>query len=170
MAIHYSKPGASIIKNSMGGCLHNCVRMLKFFFHKYSKIPSLRHTSHCSQTFRKTKHLSTSMTKPANLFVRPAKTQIRLSIRPVWSESLLSAWRNIGSIAIHKAHSEDSADTHADLSLLWVHRSFCLFCRVLSHLYLCIITCHWHEKILYCIYSLQSQQNLGRGCCSIKSV
>ena len=33
--------------------------------------------------------------------VRPAKTQISLGIRPVWSESLLSAWRKLGSLATH---------------------------------------------------------------------
>ena len=32
--------------------------------------------------------------------VRPAKTQISLHIRAVWSEALLSSWRNIGSLAI----------------------------------------------------------------------
>ena len=31
--------------------------------------------------------------------VRPAKTQISLGIRPVWSESSLSAWRKLGSLA-----------------------------------------------------------------------
>ena len=36
---------------------------------------------------------------------------ISLGIRPVWSESTLSAWRNIGSLATHWAHSEDSDQT-----------------------------------------------------------
>ena len=31
----------------------------------------------------------------------PAKTQISLGIRPVWSESSLSAWRKLGSLATH---------------------------------------------------------------------
>ena len=38
----------------------------------------------------------------------PAKTQISLAISPVWSASLLSAWRNTGSIANYWAHSQDS--------------------------------------------------------------
>ena len=38
--------------------------------------------------------------------MRTAKTQISLGIRPVWSESSLSAWRKLGSLAIHSAHSE----------------------------------------------------------------
>ena len=39
--------------------------------------------------------------KPNNVAVRLAKTQISLGIRPVWSESLLSAWRKLGSLATH---------------------------------------------------------------------
>ena len=56
--------------------------------------------------------------------VRPAKTQISLGIRPVWSESSLSAWRKLGSLATHWAHSEDWSDwvdAQADLSLHWPH-------------------------------------------------
>ena len=33
---------------------------------------------------------------PTKWHVRPAKTQISLDIRPVWSESSLSAWRKLG--------------------------------------------------------------------------
>ena len=39
--------------------------------------------------------------KTNKMSVRPAKTQISLGIRPVWSESSLSAWRNLGSLATH---------------------------------------------------------------------
>ena len=52
--------------------------------------------------------------------VRPAKTQISLGIRPVWSESSLSAWRNLGSLATHWAHSEDSDQTGRMPRLTWV--------------------------------------------------
>ena len=41
--------------------------------------------------------LSRLMTKQTKWHVRPAKTQIRLGIRPVWSESSLSVWRKLGS-------------------------------------------------------------------------
>ena len=51
------------------------------------------------------------MTKPTKWFVRPAKTQISLGIRPVWSVSSLSAWRKLGSLATHWAHSEDFDQT-----------------------------------------------------------
>ena len=43
--------------------------------------------------------------------VHPVKTQISLGIRPIWSESLLSAWRNLGPLATHWAHSKDSDQT-----------------------------------------------------------
>ena len=40
--------------------------------------------------------MSRHMTKPTKWPMHPLKTQISLGIGPVWSESLLSAWRNIG--------------------------------------------------------------------------
>ena len=63
-----------------------------------------------------------------NVVVRPANTQISLGIRPVWSESSLSAWRKLGSLATHWAHSKDSEsdweDARADPSLRWAHTHF----------------------------------------------
>ena len=59
--------------------------------------------------------------------VRPAKTQISLGIRPVWSEPSLSAWKKLGSLAANWAHSEDWSDwvdAQADLSLRWAHTHF----------------------------------------------
>ena len=51
----------------------------------------------------------------------PAKTQIRLRIRAVWSGSSLSAWRRFGSFTTHSLlrRISDCADAHADLSLCW---------------------------------------------------
>ena len=75
--------------------------------------------------------------KTNNMTVRPAKTQISLGIHPIWSESLLSAWRYIASSATHWAHCEDWpdwADAQADLSLRWAHRPYCLFCHEAAHL------------------------------------
>ena len=45
--------------------------------------------------------MSLCMTKPTKWHARPAKIQISLSIRPVWSEFSLSAWRKLGSLATH---------------------------------------------------------------------
>ena len=40
--------------------------------------------------------------------------------RPVWSESSLSTWRKLGSLATHWAHSEDSDQTGRMPRLFWV--------------------------------------------------
>ena len=58
--------------------------------------------------------------KTNKMSVRPAKTQISLGIRPVWSESSPSTWRNLGSLATHWAHSEDSVQTGRMPRLIWV--------------------------------------------------
>ena len=67
--------------------------------------------------------------KSNKMRLRPAKTQISLDIRPVWSESSLSAWRNIGSLATHWAHSEDSDQSGRMLDVLDV-QSLCWFWQV----------------------------------------
>ena len=59
------------------------------------------------------------MTKPTKWHVRPAKTQICLGFCPVWSESLLSAWRKLGSLATQWAHSKDSDQTGQMPRLIW---------------------------------------------------
>ena len=64
--------------------------------------------------------LSCLVTKSTKWPVHPAKTQISLGIRPVWSESLLSAWRELGSLATHWAHSKDSDQTGRMPRLIWV--------------------------------------------------
>ena len=82
--------------------------------------------------------MSCHMTKPTKWPKHPVKTQISLGICTVWSESSLSAWRNLGSLATQWVHSKDWldwADTQTDWSLHWVHVSFCWFCHVAAHMY-----------------------------------
>ena len=43
-----------------------------------------------------------------------------LGIRPVWSESSLPAWRKLGSLATHLAHSQDTDRTGQMPRLIWV--------------------------------------------------
>ena len=74
----------------------------------------------------------------------PSKSQISLGIRPVWSESLLSAWRKFRSLATHwthsedsdqpglTAHSEDSDQTGRKPRLIWVFAGCTLILYVLS--------------------------------------
>ena len=83
--------------------------------------------------------------------MRPAKTQISLGIRPVWSESSLSAWRNHGSLATHSAHSEDSEQTGRMPRLIWVFAGctliFCWFCHVVAHMIMYFIILYYiHQK------------------------
>ena len=80
--------------------------------------------------------------KTNKMTVCPAKTQISLGICPVWSDSLLSAWRKLGSLATHWPHSEDSDQTGRmprlirpvwSESLLGAH-SFCWFYHEVAHI------------------------------------
>ena len=66
-------------------------------------------------------HKSHDMTKPTKWRVRPAKTEIGLGVRPVWSVFAVRM-KQLGSLAVHWTHSEDWsdwADAQADLSLRW---------------------------------------------------
>ena len=80
-------------------------------------------------------YLSRIRTKPTKWHVHPAKTQISLGIRPVWSGSSLSAWRKLGSLVTHWAHSEDSDQIGRMPRLIWVFagRTVNLFCHVVAH-------------------------------------
>ena len=112
-----------------------------------------------------------------NVAVRPAKTQISLGIRPVWSDSSLSACRILGFLATHWAQSEDSdqtgrmprlicewlrsdwADAQADLSLRWAHTHFVSFVMsrlnyqvpLLHHLNTVLIFLDWWPCIQFTI-------------------
>ena len=84
-----------------------------------------------------TSEIPISITEPRhdktnNMAVRPVKTQISLGICPVWSESSLSAWRKLGSLATHWAHSEDSDQTGQMPRLIWVFTGCTLILLVLS--------------------------------------
>ena len=75
-----------------------------------------------------TNHMSRLMTKPTKWHVRPAKTQISLGIRSVWSESSLCAqWVAKDTSFLHAGNedtdirplrSESSLGTHAILLVL----------------------------------------------------
>ena len=76
------------------------------------------------------------------MIVHPAKTQISLGIHPVWSESSLSAWRKLGSLATisnplnaQRRLWSDWADAQTDLSLRWAQSHFVGF--IMRRLILC---------------------------------
>ena len=70
--------------------------------------------------------------KTNKMVVRPAKTQISLGIRPVWSESSLIAWRKLGSLTSHWVPSKDSDQTGRMSKLFWVFAERTLILLVLS--------------------------------------
>ena len=76
--------------------------------------------------------MSRLVTKPTKMTERPAKTQVSLGIRLVWSESLLSAWRNLGSLATHWTHNEGGCPGWSQSSL--GAQINCWFCHEAAHI------------------------------------
>ena len=115
---------------------------------------------------------SRNTTKPTKWHMRPAKTQISLGIRPVWSASSVSAWRKLGSLATHWAHSEDSVSlggcTGWSESSLGA-QSFCWFCHEAAHIQqsVSVLTDLWLLLLLllcWCFTALrQFSGHFGRG-------
>ena len=97
-------------------------------------------------------YLSRDMTKPTK-WVHPAKTQISLGIRPVWSESTLcTQWVAKDPRFLH-ADSEDSDQTGCwSESSLGAH-SFCWFCHVAVH-FIGFVLLWRHEKNLVLVWFL----------------
>ena len=52
--------------------------------------------------------------------IRPTKTQFSLRIRAVWSDYLLSAWRNFVSLAIQNAPGKCFDQTAQMHKLIWI--------------------------------------------------
>ena len=70
--------------------------------------------------------------------MRPAKAQISLGIRPVWSVFTVCMKKDwIFSYPMNAQRSlwSDWADAQADLSLRWAHMPFCWFCHEAAQLY-----------------------------------
>ena len=81
---------------------------------------------------RRQELFETSRDKTNNVAVRPAKTQISLGIRSIWSESSLCAqWVAKGPSFLH-ADSEDSDQTGRMPRLIWVFAGRALTLLVLS--------------------------------------
>ena len=87
--------------------------------------------SHCNL------HLSQLTIKPTIRPVLPAKTEISLYIHSVWQEfqlyPLLYSPKAVKGSWDQQRFWSDCADAQSDLSLCWLHKSYCRFCRALAH-------------------------------------
>ena len=82
---------------------------------RYSSVSHRRYEGcQVSETFEPPHDKTNKMT------VRPAKTQISLGIRPVWSETSLCAQRVAEDPSLLHADSEDSDQTRRMPRLIWV--------------------------------------------------
>ena len=88
--------------------------------------------------------MSRGMIKPAKWQVQPAKTQISLG----WSQSSLSAWRKLGSLATHWAHSENSDQTGQMPRLIWVFAWHTVILLVLSRGSSNVLMQQWISNLL----------------------
>ena len=71
--------------------------------------------------------------KTNKMTVHPTKTQTSLSISPVWSESLLYAWKNLEFWATYWAYSKNSDQTGWMPRLIWVFAGHTITLLVLSY-------------------------------------
>ena len=88
--------------------------------------------------------------KTNKMAVRPAKTQISLGIRPVWSESSLCAqWVTKDPSFLH-ADSEDISPVWSEPSL--GADSFCWFCHAVAHIRLYAHLCNFQTESFFFYY------------------
>ena len=74
--------------------------------------------------------------KTNKVSVHPAKTSTQSDQNmPGWSESSLSAWKKLGSLATHWAHSEHSDQNGSSLGA----QPHCWFCHEAAHI--CLFSC-----------------------------
>ena len=89
-------------------------------------------------------HMSRLMIKPTKWPVRPAKTQVSLGIRPVWSifaDRMKKPWVLSYPLSAQRRLWSVWVDAQADPSLHWAHRSFCWYCHAAAY-----IRIFWHNE------------------------
>ena len=115
------------------------------------------------KVMRDMRHL---MTKPTKWHVCPAKTQINLGIRPVWSESSLCAqWVAKDPSFLH-ADSEDSDQTGRMPRLIWVFAGgTCHFVGFVTRWLICKLSLTlWLQKSLKLSWEKKISQMIARTC------
>ena len=143
---------------------HNLMRQLNLLSHSNTHLPLHPNTqqSLCLKQ-HELRHYKTN-----NVAVCPAKTQISLGIRLVWSESSLSAWRKLGSLATHWVHSEDSDQTGQMSRLIRVFAGRTLILLVLSSCGSLDLHFYWNplrwSNHSYCSLFYMKKKNIERSC------
>ena len=95
--------------------------------------------------------MSQPMTEPTK-WLHPAKTHISLGICPVWSVfavRMKKLWALNYLLSAQWRLWSDWADAQADLSLRWVHKSFCWLCRVAAHIMIGWLSIALHPYLQY---------------------
>ena len=111
-------------------------------------IPKCDDRKRCNCKVSSVWYLSCLMTKPTK-DVRPAKTQISLDIRPIWSESsLCTQWVAKDPSFLH-ANSKDSDQTGRTPRLIWVFAGRTVILLVLPWgcSFLCSGCCNGHQGV-----------------------
>ena len=106
--------------------------------------------------------MSRLMTKPTKWHVHPVKTQISLSIHPVWSVfavCMKKAWILSYTLNAQRRLWSGWPDAQVDLSLRWAHKSFCWFCHVAAHIHIHVyIKFVWlYKNMLICLIFISFQ-------------
>ena len=105
--------------------------------------------------------MSQRTTKSTIRLVRPAKTQISLRIRTVWSESSPIACAFYSFRAIPRNKREPLpywVDVQTEVSICWSHRPFCRFCRALAH----IIRIHMSRNVSKRTFSCATNKDINQ--------
>ena len=139
----------------------NCINIL------FVQLRSLKRNTHIvfnnNMSHDMTK-LTSASDKTNKMSVRPAKTQISLGIRPVWSESSMCAqWVAKYPSFLH-ADSENSDQTGRMLRLIWVFPGRTLILLVLScrgsYVFQNQSSVRHFNVILWCLFSLLRYKGL----------
>ena len=97
---------SSDFRDAMLTAIINCLTSLLAGFVVFAVLGYMAHiresTVEALALQGKLGYMSRLMTKPTKWHMLPAKTQISLGMCPVWSESSLSAWRKLVSLATHE--------------------------------------------------------------------
>ena len=124
--------------------------MFSSFFSSYAALHSFWHNQ---PTWFEPQRQETYL-----LTLRPTKTQIRLRIRAVWSESSLAAWRNFVMLAVQNWPSGNFDQTTRMRRLIWILDG--RTCAKVRFLTLRLICAGKHHKVTWDTSATRIQTSL----------